>query len=140
MTSPSADLRRRDFARTALFGVAAAAVLPAVAKAAEARADQNLIFTHDDPGYWAGKEATHTPVAKVEGGVLTVTTPHPMSEAHFIVSHSVVLDGGKYLGRAVFTPKDMPVSTHMLPAGYRGKVTVTSTCNLHDFWIATLSV
>jgi superoxide reductase len=140
MTSPSADLRRRDFARTALFGAAAAAVLPAVAKAADGRADQNLIFTHDDPGYWTGKEATHTPVASVAGGVLTVTTPHPMSEAHFIVSHSVVLEGGKYLGRAVFTPKDMPVSTHMLPAGYKGKVTVTSTCNLHDFWIATLSV
>jgi superoxide reductase len=140
MTSPSTDLRRRDFARTALFGAAAAAVLPAAAKAADKSPAQNLIFTHDDPGYWAGKEATHTPVATVADGVLTVTTPHAMSEAHFIVSHSVVLDGGKYLGRAVFTPASKPVSTHMLPAGYKGKVTVTSTCNLHDFWMATITV
>ena len=140
MTSPSPDLHRRDFARTALFGAAAAAVLPAVARAAETRADQNLIFTHDDPGYWAGKEATHTPVATVADGVLTVTTPHPMSEALFIVSHSVVLEGGQYLGRAVFTPASKPVSTHRLPPGYKGRVTVTSTCNLHDFWAATLTV
>ncbi len=140
MTSPSTDLRRRDFAKTALFGVAAAATLPVAARAAAGDPNQNLIFTHDDPGYWAGKEATHTPVATVSGGVLTVTTPHPMSEAHFIVSHSVVLDGGKYLGRAVFTPASQPVSTHTLPAGYKGKVIVTSTCNLHDFWMATITV
>jgi len=135
------DLRRRDFAKTALFGAAAAAALPAaVAHAAQPSTADNVIFTKEDPGHWAGKEAAHVPVATVEGGVLTVKTPHPMSEAHFIVSHSVVLDGGKYLGRAVFTPKDQPVSTHTLPAGYKGKVTVTSTCNLHDFWVSSLTV
>ena len=132
------DLRRRDLAKTALFGAAAAA-LPAVAHAAPGPED-NVVFTKDDPGHWAGKEATHVPVATVEGGTLTVKTPHPMSEAHFIVSHSVVLDGGKYLDRAVFTPKDQPTSTHALPAGYKGKVTVTSTCNLHDFWTASITV
>ena len=137
----TSDLRRRDFAKTALFGAAAAAAgLPAAAQAATTGAEENGVFTKDDPGHWAGKEATHVPVATVEGGMLTVKTPHPMSEAHFIVSHSVVLDGGKYLGRAVFTPKDQPTSTHMLPAGYKGKVTVTSTCNLHDFWVTSLTV
>ena len=58
----------------------------------------------------------------------------------FIVSHSVVLGGGQYLGRKTFTPADMPVSTYTLPAGYKGPVTVTSTCNLHDFWTATITV
>ncbi|MGZ6013049.1 MAG: desulfoferrodoxin family protein, partial [Caulobacteraceae bacterium] len=130
----------RDFAKTALFGLAAAATQPVAAQAASVDSSENVVFTHDDPGHWAGKEATHAPVATVSDGVLTVTTPHPMSEAHFIVSHSVVLEGGKYLGRAVFTPKDMPVSTHTLPAGYKGKVTVTSTCNLHDFWVASITV
>jgi superoxide reductase len=133
------DLRRRDLAKTALIGAAVAA-LPAAARAKTAPEDINVVFSKDDPGHWAGKEATHVPVATVEGGMLTVKTPHPMSDAHYIVSHSVVLDGGKFLGRANFTPKDMPVSTHMLPAGYKGKVTVTSTCNLHDFWIASITV
>lgn len=134
------DLRRRDFAKTALFGAAAVALPATAARAATPAGDNNVVFTKDDPGHWAGKEATHVPVATVEGGVLTVKTPHPMSEAHYIVSHSVVLDGGQYLGRAAFTPKDQPVSTHTLPAGYKGKVTVTSTCNLHDFWVASLTV
>jgi superoxide reductase len=133
------NLHRRDLAKTALFGAAAAA-FPAAARAAAPSAQNNVIFTKDDPGHWAGKEAAHVPVATVAGGMLTVKTPHPMSEEHFIVSHSVVLDGGKYLGRAVFTPKDQPVSTHALPAGYKGKVTVTSTCNLHDFWLTSITV
>ncbi len=140
MKTPGPNLRRRDFAMAAVFGAAAAAALPAAASAAEAGSEDNLIFTHDKPGHWAGKEATHTPTATVAGSTLTVTTPHPMSEAHFIVSHSVVLDNGVYLGRQNFTPKDMPVSTHTLPAGYKGKVILTSTCNLHDFWVATISV
>jgi superoxide reductase len=133
------DLRRRDLAKSALLATAAMA-LPAAARAAAPSAEDNVVFTKDDPGHWAGKEATHVPVATVEGGVLTVKTPHPMSEAHYIVSHSVVLEGGKYLGRANFTPKDMPVSTYTLPVGYKGKVTVTSTCNLHDFWVTSITV
>jgi superoxide reductase len=135
------DLRRRDFAKTAILGAAAAAAgLPAVANAASAGPEENVVFSKDAPGHWAGKEATHLPVATVQDGMLMVKTPHPMSEAHYIVSHSVVLDGGKYLGRAVFTPKDQPTSTHALPVGYKGKVTVTSTCNLHDFWVASITV
>ncbi|HZZ31094.1 MAG TPA: desulfoferrodoxin family protein [Phenylobacterium sp.] len=139
MPSSNFDLRRRDFARTALLGAAAAA-LPAASRAASPDPHENLVFMHDKPGHWAGKEATHTPVATVSGNTLSVKTPHPMSEAHFIVSHSAVLDGGKYLGRAVFTPKDQPESTYTLPPGYKGGVTVTSTCNLHDFWVATITV
>jgi superoxide reductase len=63
-----------------------------------------------------------------------------MSEPHFIVSHTVVLANGAFLDRKTFTWKDKPVSTHMLPAGYTGPVTVTSTCNLHDFWVKTITV
>ena len=52
----------------------------------------------------------------------------------------MVLDGGKYLDRKVFTPKDAPESMYTLPAGYKGKVIVTSTCNLHDWWTNTITV
>jgi superoxide reductase len=140
MKSSNPDMRRRDFAKVAFLG-AAAASLPVAANAqGMMMANKNVIFTKEDPAHWAGKEATHVPVATVSGSTLSVKTPHPMSDAHFIVSHSVVLSDGTYLGRAVFTPKDQPESTHTLPAGYKGKVTVTSTCNLHDFWAATITV
>ena len=133
------SLRRRDFAKTVLAGAGATVVSAGAARAADA-AYSNVLFTKDNPGHWAGKEATHVPVATVSGGTLTVKTPHPMSDAHFIVSHTVVLDGGKFLDRTTFTPKDQPNSTHTLPAGYKGTVTVTSACNLHDLWWTTITV
>ena len=135
----SNNLRRRDIAKSALLGVVALSV-PAAAHAAESASFQNVVFTKENPGHWAGKEGGHVPAATVSGDTLTVRTPHPMSDAHFIVSHTVVLDGGKYLDRATFTSKDQPVSTHTLPAGYKGGITVTSACNLHDLWAATLTV
>ena len=135
----SYNLRRRDIAKSALLGVVAVSV-PAAAHAAESASFQNVVFTKENPGHWAGKEGGHVPAATVSGDTLTVRTPHPMSDAHFIVSHTVVLDGGKYLDRATFTAKDQPVSTHTLPAGYKGGVTVTSACNLHDLWAATIMV
>jgi superoxide reductase len=132
-------LRRRDLARTVLLGAAATAI-PAAARAADMGSTENIIFTKADPAHWAGKEGTHVPLATVSGSTLTVTTPHPMTDEHFIVSHTVVLEGGKYLSRATFTSKDKPTSTHNLPAGYKGVVTVTSACNLHDLWSSTVTV
>ena len=135
----SHSLRRRDIGKSALIGVVAVSV-PAAGHAAESGSFQNVVFTKENPGHWAGKEAGHGPAATVAGDTLTVRTPHPMSDAHFIVSHTVVLDGNKYLDRATFTSKDQPVSTHTLPAGYKGGITVTSACNLHDLWAANITV
>jgi len=132
-------LRRRDIAKTVLAGAAALSV-PSIARAADNTSLPNVVFTKDNPGHWTGKEGGHVPVATVSGNTLTVHTPHPMSDAHFIVSHTVVLEGGKYLDRATFTSKDQPTSTHTLPADYKGSITVTSACNLHDLWAATITV
>jgi superoxide reductase len=130
-------MQRRNLAKTAMTG-AAAAILPAAATAAPH--GENIVFTAEDPGHWAKVEALHVPVTTVDAGVLTIRTPHPMSPAHYIVSHTVVLSGAKFLDRKTFTPADQPVSIHTLPPGYTGRVTVTSTCNLHDFWVKTLTV
>jgi len=100
----------------------------------------NVLFTEDNPGHWKGKEQTHVPVVEIAAGKLTVRTPHGMSEAHFIVSHTVVLADGTFVDRKTFSWKDQPVSEHTLPAGYKGSVTVTSTCNLHDTWLKSIKV
>ncbi len=131
-------MQRRHLAQSAVLA-AAAAIIPAAAQA-DTGAQENVVFTADDPGHWAGVEKLHVPIVTSSAGVLTVKTPHPMSEPHFIVSHTVVLADGKFLDRKTFTYRDQPVSTHSLPAGYTGPVTVTSTCNLHDFWVKTVSV
>jgi superoxide reductase len=133
-------MKRRDLIVTALTGTAAIATLSRPAEAAAPAAWTNVLFTQDNPGHWKGKEALHVPVVEVSGGKITVRTPHPMSEPHYIVSHSVVLDNGDFVDRKTFTWKDQPVSEHTLPAGYKGGVTVASTCNLHDIWIKNITV
>jgi len=133
-------MQRRQLATHAFAGAALAATLPFAAKAAAADGEENVIFTADDPGHWADVVALHVPNVSVAGSTLTVTTPHPMSAAHYIVSHTVVLAGGKFLDRHTFVPTDKPTSVHTLPAGYTGAVVITSTCNLHDFWVKQITV
>ena len=133
-------MHRRDFARTALLGAGLVAALPSVGRAAAASTTSNVLFTETDPGHWGpGVAAKHVPQVTVAGGMVSVRTPHPQSDAHFIVSHTVVLANGVYLDRKTFTPKDEPVSEHKLPDGYTGPVIVTRTCNLHDLWTKTVA-
>ena len=133
-------MKRRDLVITALTGTAAIATLPRTVEAAASAAWTNVVFTKENPGHWGGKEATHAPMVEISGGKITVRTPHPMSEAHYIVSHSVALVNGTFVDRKTFTWKDQPVSEYSLPAGYKGGVTVASTCNLHDIWIKEVKV
>jgi superoxide reductase len=134
------SMHRRVLAKTAFAGAAMVAVLPSAGRAADVDPFENVVFTEGNPGHWKGLEAVHVPLVTVTGSKLAVRTPHPMTKPHFIVSHSVVLADGTLLGRKTFTYMDQPVSEYTLPAGYTGKVTITSTCNLHDLWVKTVSV
>jgi superoxide reductase len=133
-------MKRRDLVITALTGTAATVTLPRLAQAASPDAWTNVLFTEDNRGHWKGMEEHHVPVVQIKGDKITIRTPHPMSEAHYIVSHTVVLADGKFIDRKTFSWKDQPVSEHSLPAAYRGSATVTSTCNLHDIWIKTVKI
>ena len=133
-------MQRRELAKYAVLGVAAAAVLPVASRAAGGDPNENVVFTEADPGHWAKAASLHIPETTVAGGKVTIKTPHPQSEIHYIVSHSLILGDGTFVSRKTFSYKDEPVSEHALPAGYKGKVTVTSTCNQHDFWVKSISV
>src|SRR5271165_2580922 len=98
-------MQRRNLGARALAGAAIAAALPMAARAIGPMA-KNIVFTAADPGHWAGEESLHVPVVTLANGTLTVTTPHPMSPAHYIVSHTVVLSGGAFLSRQTFAPTD----------------------------------
>ena len=133
-------MHRRDFAKSTIIGIAMAGAMPIAARAQTADPNKNVVFTESDPGHWEKVVALHVPQTTLAGGKLTIKTPHPMSEAHYIVSHTVVLGDGTFLSRKTFTYKDEPVSEHALPAGYTGKIIVTSTCNQHDWWAKSISV
>jgi len=132
---------RREFAKSTILGLTAvAAALPIANNAVAAAPNENVVFSEADPGHWAKAAALHIPQTSVSAGKISIKTPHPQSEAHYIVSHSVVLANGTFVSRKTFSYKDEPVSEHPLPAGYKGQVTVTSTCNQHDFWVKTITV
>ena len=84
-------MQRREFAKSTILGVVAAAAMPVASRAESAERYKNVVFTESDPGHWEEVEKLHIPETTVAAGKLTVKTPHPMSEAHYIVSHTVVL-------------------------------------------------
>jgi superoxide reductase len=132
---------RRDFIKT----TAAITTLLSISNvqsvfAKEGKMYTNIIYTIDNPGRWPGKEGGHSPKVVVNSGKVSVETKHPMSPEHFIVKHTLVLEDGTFIGEAIFTPKDKPVSEYELPPGYKGKFYVTSFCNVHDFWLAETAI
>jgi superoxide reductase len=132
---------RRDFLKTtaAAASVLAISTVPQ-AFAADTALYTNVIYTKDNPGRWTEKVGSHAPEVTVTGSTVKVVTKHPMSEAHFIVRHTLILEGGTYLGSMTFTPTDKPESSYELPAGYKGKIIATSFCNIHDFWLTETMV
>lgn len=132
---------RRDFLKTAAAAASLLTLTSArLAFASEGSSYANIIYTKDNPGKWAGKEGSHAPQVTVNGSTVAVMTKHPMSADHFIVRHTLVLEDGTFVGGKTFTPADKPESSFELPAGYKGKIHVTSFCNLHDFWLAETMV
>ncbi len=132
---------RRDFLKTTAVAASVLA-MSSVPRAFAASTPKytNVIFTKAHPGRWAGKEGSHAPQVTVTGNKVSVVTNHPMSKEHFIVTHTLVLENGTYIGSKSFTPADKPESSYELPAGYKGKFYATSFCNLHDFWLTEVKV
>lgn len=134
-------IERRDFLKGSAVAVSALAVgLGSNALASESAAFSGIVYTKDNPGKWSAKVGSHAPEVKVEGGKVMVKTNHPMSDAHYIVRHTLVLADGTVVGATTFTSKDKPESSYDLPAGYKGKIYTTSFCNMHDFWLTEAAV
>ncbi len=129
---------RREFIKGSLVTVAALAVSsPHIASASATGMPNGIIYTAENPGKWAKKVGSHQPQIAVNGQNITVTTKHAMSEMHYIVRHTLVLENGETLGSKTFKAEKAKeaVSMYELPGGYKGKIYATSFCNLHDFWL-----
>lgn len=135
-------MERRDFLKkTLLFVGTAAVVRPSRAFASPDTFPTGVVYTRDNPGRWAGKEGGHVPKVDVAGNMVKVLTPHPMSEKHFIVRHTLVSAAGEVLGQKNFAGSDPKAeSSYELPSGAKGTFYATSFCNLHDFWLTEFTV
>ena len=133
---------RREFLKGSLV-VAGAAVVAGGAVRVQAASSfpVGLIYTKEAPGRWAGKEGAHVPKVTMEERKIKVVTPHPMTEKHFIVKHTLITPEGKVLGEKTFANTDPAAeSSYELPQGYKGTLWATSFCNLHDLWLTEFTV
>ncbi len=99
-----------------------------------------IVYTRGNPGRWSGKVESHLPQAVVQGDRVFVETPHEMTQAHYIVRHTLATAQGEVVGEQTFSPSDQrAISQFQLPAGERSFY-VTSFCNLHDLWVSAFTV
>jgi superoxide reductase len=132
---------RRDFLKGSLIVAGAAVLGNAIQVQAATMFPNGLIYTKEAPGRWAGKEGAHVPVATVQGAMVTVKTPHPMTKEHYIVKHTLITPEGKLLGEKIFTNTDTAAeSSYTLPEGFKGTLWATSFCNIHDLWLTEFTV
>jgi len=132
---------RRSFLKTSAVAVSVLALSRSgSAFASSGITYSGVVYTKDNAGKWAKKIGSHAPVITVDGNSVSVETKHGMTEAHYIVRHTLVLADGTVVGGKTFTPSDKPISTYTLPAGYKGAFSATSFCNLHDFWLTEATV
>jgi superoxide reductase len=132
---------RREFLKGSLTIAAAVAAWKAKDLQAATTFPVGLIYTKEGLGRWAGKEGAHLPKVTVEGKTLRVVTPHPMTGKHFIVKHTLVTLEGKCIGEKTFANTGSKAeSSYALPEGFKGKLWVTSFCNLHDLWLTEFTV
>jgi superoxide reductase len=128
---------RREFLGGSFLAVSAMALGVLKTASASSQPFSGIIYTKSNPGKWSKKIGSHAPLISIVGSRVTVTTAHPMSQEHYIVRHTLVLEDGTVVGAKTFYPLQdtKAVSTFELPAGYKSKFYATSFCNLHDLWI-----
>ena len=132
---------RRNFLKISM--VAAAAMAGNRVFASPGKGDKlpdNIIYTEDNLGRFAKKVGSHLPVVTVDGNKITMKTEHGMSEAHYIVRHTLVAENGEVLGEKTFHFSDPEAVSVFEITGDHSKLYATSFCNKHDLWINEVSL
>ena len=133
-------MNRRNFLKASM-AVAATATVSGSGTVFATSSTAGILYSEQSEGKWAGKKGSHAPMIHVNGSEVQVTTKHGMAPRHYIVRHTLVGADGTVFGSKTYPPIDgQPTSTFALPAGYKGKLTATSFCSLHDLWITETNV
>jgi desulfoferrodoxin (superoxide reductase-like protein) len=101
------------------------------------------IYTQNEAGEWAGKEAVHVPqITLNEGnGSLSVLVMHEMNDAHWIPAIYIRDQAGVIVGLKDYgidawngdAGDGSPTATFVVPQGTT-QITAFAYCNLHDHW------
>ena len=125
---------RRDFMRLAFLSSGLLFMKPFSGEAFSYCYPKGVIYTKEHPGRWKNKVKSHVPEVQVNEGKIQVITHHPMSKRHYIVKHTLVTADGRVIGEKTFYPEDERAFS-LFNIKYKGRLYVTSFCNLHDLWL-----
>lgn len=104
------------------------------------------VYTMEDPGPWAGKEAEHVPTIayeKTEAGLrVTVTVSHEMNPEtpHFIMWIQLYDGGETLLGEKTLAAEDLKAEVVFDLNAVPGTLRAFERCNLHGLWKASVDV
>jgi desulfoferrodoxin-like iron-binding protein len=102
---------------------------------------EEAIYTKDNPGPWAGKEAAHLPqiaYEKTESGLMvTVTVDHEMNpeKPHYIMWIKLMDGEGNVLGQKEFVPTDPKAEAIFELSTVPSKLVAEEKCNVHGVWM-----
>ncbi|HUT07241.1 MAG TPA: desulfoferrodoxin family protein [Candidatus Latescibacteria bacterium] len=102
---------------------------------------EEAVYTKDDPGPWAGKEAAHLPQIaheKTESGLMvTVTVNHEMNpeKPHYIMWIKLMDGEGNVLGQKEFVPTDPKAEAVFELSMVPSKLVAEEKCNVHGVWM-----
>ena len=141
-------MNRRSILQASVLGVVAGSTLSGAAVAGNNKGGKlagAVFYTAENPGRWDKKVSGHSPVVQAETAKgdkkVTVTTPHEMTDSHFIVKHTLFDKDMNLLGEKVFNPANDKAAISSYSVGsYKGKVFAVSMCNKHDTWLAEFMV
>jgi superoxide reductase len=132
---------RREFLKGSLAFAGIAIAGGAEQVRAATKFPAGLIYTREAPGRWKGKEDLHAPKVTMDGKTIKIVTSHPMTQAHFIVKHTLLMMDGMFIGEKTFANTDSAAeSSFALPQGFKGTLWAASFCNLHDLWVTEFTV
>jgi desulfoferrodoxin (superoxide reductase-like protein) len=102
--------------------------------------DANGVYSAADEGIWPGKAGNHVPAIVIDAAskTATVSSTHPMTEAHWLTTIYVRNQDGVVVHLAEFVVRGAnaataATTTFTIPAGTTS-MTAYSYCNLHDAW------
>ena len=107
---------------------------------------EEVIFTAENPGPWAGKEKVHVPIVLYErkdaGLQVTVTVAHEMApeKPHYIEWIKLFDSEGTLLGETEFKPEDEKPEAVFMLTEIPAKLVALEKCNLHGTWQAEVEV
>ena len=113
---------------------------------AEEAVPEEVIFTAEDPGPWAGKEEVHVPkiiyVRDDAGLRVTVTIAHEMDpeKPHYIEWIKLFDSDGTLLGETGFKPEDEKSEAVFMLTEIPARLVALEKCNLHGTWKAEVEV